>query len=290
MDEALPPAPSAKPSWLERLSHLLQKEPENIGELTDILHSAYERNLLDADSLGMIEGVLSVGEMQVRDVMVPRSQIDFIDISDSPETFIPFVIESAHSRFPVIDGNKDNVLGIFLAKDLLRYYASEEDFNVRDMLRPAVFIPKSKHLNVLLKEFRNNRNYMALVVDEYGGVDGLVTIEDVLEQIVGDIEDEFDYDEDEDNIVPDRRGHWRVKGFTEIDDLNERIDTQFANDEFDTVAGLVTHSFGHLPKRGESITIDGYRFLILRADSRRIHSMQIERLAPLTADTTRDEN
>lgn len=278
MDEALPPSASAKPGWLERLSRLLLKEPENLGELTEILHAAFERNLVDADALGMIEGVLSVGEMQVRDVMVPRSQIDFIDIADTPETFIPFVIETAHSRFPVIDGNKDNVLGILLAKDLLSYYASNADFNIREMLRPVVFIPESKHLNVLLKDFRNNRNHMALVVDEYGGVAGMVTIEDVIEQIVGDIEDEFDYDEEEDNIIPDRRGHWRVKGFTEIGDLNEALGTAFSDEEFDTVAGLVTHSFGHLPKRGESASFDSYRFLVLRADSRRIHSLQIERM------------
>lgn len=287
MDE---PSASASPrqSWLERLSHILQREPENLGELTEIIHSAFERNLLDADALGMIEGVLSVGEMQVRDVMVPRSQMDVIDIADTPETFIPFVIEAAHSRFPVIDGNKDNVLGILLAKDLLRYYATEETFDVRDMLRPAVFIPKSKHLNVLLKEFRNNRNHMALVVDEYGGVAGLVTIEDVIEQIVGDIEDEFDYDEEEDNILTDRRGHWRVKGITEIADLNETIGSVFSDEEFDTVAGLVSNRFGHLPKRGEAISFDGYRFVILRADSRRIHSLQIERLLPATPETDTD--
>lgn len=285
MDETSSPSASPRHGWLERLSHILQKEPENLGELTHILHSAFERQLLDADALGMIEGVLSVGEMQVRDVMVPRSQMDVIDIADSPETFIPFVIETAHSRFPVIDGNKDHVIGILLAKDLLHYYAGNAEFEIRDMLRPAVFIPKSKHLNVLLKDFRNNRNHMALVVDEYGGVAGLVTIEDVIEQIVGDIEDEFDYDEEEDNIIADRRGHWRVKGTTEIADLNETLETTFSEEEFDTIAGLVTSRFGHLPKRGETINFEGFRFLILRADSRRIHSLQIERLPPVSTDT-----
>ncbi|AOY00585.1 HlyC/CorC family transporter [Jeongeupia sp. USM3] len=279
-----PSSPSPKPSWLERLTHFLLREPENRGELVEILHSAFERHLLDADALGMIEGVLNVGDMQVRDVMVPRSQMDVIDISQPPSAFIPFVIETAHSRFPVIDGNKDHVLGILLAKDLLRYYAGDKDFDVRDMLRPAVFIPEAKRLNVLLKDFRNNRNHMAIVVDEYGGVAGLVTIEDVMEQIVGDIEDEYDYDETEDNIVVDRRGYWRVKGLTEIADLNEEIGSRFSDAEFDTVAGLVTHHFGHVPKRGEAVEFDGFRFQIVRADSRRVHSVLIEKRAVLTEE------
>lgn len=287
MDEVSSPAASPRPGWLERLSQLLLREPESLGELADMLHSAFERNLLDADALGMIEGVLSVGEMQVRDVMVPRSQMDFIDLALAPEEFIPFVIEAAHSRFPVIDGSKDNVVGILLAKDLLRYYASDGEFDVRDMLRPAVFIPESKHLNVLLKDFRNNRNHMAIVVNEYGGIAGLVTIEDVIEQIVGDIEDEFDYDELEDNIIQERQGYWRVKGITEISDLNEMIGSDFSDEEFDTVAGLVINHFGHLPKRGESVSFDKYRFLILRADSRRIHSLQIERLSSSGVDEQR---
>lgn len=271
---------SLKPTWFERITHLLQREPEDRDELVEMLHAAFERDLLDADALAMIEGVMSVGEMQVRDVMVPRSHMDVIDISQTPDQFIPFVIETAHSRFPVIESNKDNVIGILLAKDLLRYYAEKESFNVRDMLRPAVYIPESKHLNVLLKDFRNNRNHMALVVDEYGGIAGLVTIEDVVEQIVGDIEDEFDYDEEEDNIIAGHHGHWRVKGATEITDLNEALGSTFSDEEFDTVAGLVTSHFGHLPKRGEAVTFGGYRFLVLRADSRRIHSLQIERLLP----------
>ncbi|SMC17651.1 magnesium and cobalt transporter [Andreprevotia lacus DSM 23236] len=274
-----PAQATSKPSWLERLTHFLLREPEDRGELVEILHSAFERHLLDADALGMIEGVLNVGDMQVRDVMVPRSQMDVIDISQSPEQFIPFVMQTAHSRFPVIDGNKDDVLGVLLAKDLLRYYAEGADnFSVRDMLRPAVYIPESKRLNVLLKDFRNNRNHMAIVVDEYGGVAGLITIEDVMEQIVGDIEDEYDYDETEDNIVIDRRGHWRVKGLTEIADLNEALKSAFSDDEFDTVAGLITRQFGHVPKRGEKIAFDGFQFQIVRADSRRVHSVLIEKL------------
>jgi magnesium and cobalt transporter len=274
MDESSSPSAS-RPGWLERLTHFLLREPENRGDLVEILHSAYERNLLDADALGMIEGVLCVGEMQVRDVMVTRSQMDVIDVSDTLEAIVAFVIASGHSRFPVVDGGKDHVLGILLAKDLLQCFAGTE-FDLRDMLRPAVFIPESKHLNVLLKDFRNNRNHMALVVDEYGGVAGLVTIEDVVEQIVGDIEDEFDYDENEDNLLQDRRGNWRVKGITPIADLNATLNTHFSDEEFDTVAGLVVSRFGHLPKRGETVQIANLRCQILRADSRRIHSILIE--------------
>jgi magnesium and cobalt transporter len=215
--------------------------------------------------------------MQVRDVMIPRAQMDVIDISESPDKFIPLVIETAHSRFPVIDENKDNVIGVLLAKDLLRYYAGEEEFNVREMLRPAVFIPESKRLNVLLKEFRLNRNHIAIVVDEYGGVAGLITIEDVLEQIVGEIEDEYDYDEAEDNIIQDRTGRYRVKAATEIDDFNAAMGTHFSDEEFDTVGGLVTSHFGRVPKRGEQVSFDGLTFHVLRADSRRLHALLVER-------------
>ena len=261
-------ADDSKPSWLERLSSLLFREPEDREQLVELLHSAYEKNLLDADALSMIEGVMQVSEMQVRDIMIPRSQMDVIDITDTPETFIPFVIKAAHSRFPVIAENKDDVIGILLAKDLLRYY-SEDDFNVRDMLRPVVFIPESKRLNVLLQEFRGNRNHIAIVVDEYGGVAGMVTIEDVLEQIVGDIEDEYDYDEDEDNIFKDSSGHYRIKALTEISDFNEALETDLSDEEFDTIGGLVVSKFGHMPKRGEQISFSGLRFTVLRADSRR---------------------
>jgi len=210
--------PSGKPTLLERLGAILMREPEDREQLLELLHSSYERQLMDADALAMIEGVLQVADMQARDIMVPRAQMDVINISDSPEAFIPTVIETAHSRFPVIEGDKDKILGILLAKDLLRYYAGEK-FDVRDMLRPAVFIPESKRLNVLLKEFRSNRNHIAIVVDEYGGVSGLVTIEDVLEQIVGDIEDEYDFDETEDNIVSQPGGRFRIKAVTEIADF-----------------------------------------------------------------------
>jgi len=271
-----------KPSLLERLSSLLLREPEDREQLIELLHSAFERHLLDAEALSMIEGVLQVSETQVRDVMIPRSQTDMIDVADSPQSFIPFVIEKSHSRFPVFEDNRDNVIGILLAKDLLRFYA-EEEFNVREMLRPAVFVPESKRLNVLLKEFRANRNHIAIVVDEYGGVAGLVTIEDVIEQIVGDIEDEYDFDETEDNILVDRSGRYRVKAVTEIADFNEKFGTHFSDEDYDTVGGLVVGRFGRLPKRGESINIEGYAFQVLRADSRKVHSLLVERPEPTPA-------
>jgi magnesium and cobalt transporter len=267
-----------KRSLMERLSSMLLREPEDRDQLVALLHGAMEKELLDADALTMIEGVMQVSEMQVRDVMIPRSQMDMIDVEDEPEIFIPSVIETAHSRFPVYENSKDNVIGILLAKDLLRYYADTDEFDVRDMLRPAVFVPESKRLNVLLREFKANRNHIAIVVDEYGGVAGLITIEDVLEQIVGDIEDEFDFDETEDNILPDKAGRYRVKAVTEIDDFNEHFAANFSDDDFDTVGGLVVNHFGHVPKRNESITFDGFRFVVLRADSRKVHSMMVERI------------
>ena len=269
---------SEKPSLLERLSHFLLREPEDREQLVELLHGAYENSLMDSDSLAMIEGVLQVSEMQVRDIMIPRSQMDVIDITHPPETFIPHVIKTAHSRFPVIEDNKNDVIGILLAKDLLRYYAGE-DFEVRDMLRPAIFIPEAKRLNVLLKEFRSNRNHIAIVVDEYGGIAGMVTIEDVLEQIVGDIEDEYDYDEDEDNIIQSADGQFRVKALTEIADFNEIVGTDFSDEEFSTIGGLVVNKFGHLPKRNDEINFDGLHIKVLRADSRRLHSISVEILS-----------
>ncbi len=263
------------PSWFERLSDILLREPEDREQLVTLLHSAYDRNLLDGDALSMIEGVLQVSEMRVRDIMIPRTQMDVIDVNDTPDQFIPLVMATAHSRFPVIDKNRDDVIGVLLAKDLLRYYAGEEEFNVRDMLRPAVFVPESKPLNVLLREFRASRNHMAMVVDEYGGVAGLVTIEDVLEQIVGEIEDEYDFDESEDNIVREESGTFRVKARTEISAFNESFGTGFSDEDFDTIGGLLISRFGRLPKRGESITLEGLRFQVLSSDSRRLHALNV---------------
>lgn len=266
-----------KPGWLERVGALFLREPGDREQLLALLRAAYERNLFDADALSMIEGVIQVSDMQARDIMIPRSQMDAIDIGEPAEKFIRFVVEKAHSRFPVTENDKNNVIGILLAKDLLRYHAGEEEFNVRDMLRPVVFIPESKRLNVLLKDFRTNRNHIAIVVDEYGGVAGLITIEDVLEQIVGDIEDEHDFDEAEDNIVKDPNGYYRVKAITEIADFNERLGAEFSDVEYDTVGGLILHKFGRLPKRGESAAIGQFKFTVLRADSRRLYTLLVEK-------------
>ena len=269
-----------KPTLMERITAMLLREPEDREELQDILRGAYERHLLDADALSMIEGVLSVSETTVRDIMIPRSQMDCVSVDDAVPEFLPLVVETRHSRFPVIGESKDDVIGILLAKELLNYFANPESFNLRDTLRPAVFVPESKRLNVLLRDFRANRNHIAIVVDEYGGVSGLVTIEDVLEQIVGDIEDEYDFDESHDNIIPEANGRFRVKAQTEIADFNAHFGTRFPDDEFDTVGGLVLRAFGRLPKRGEVTTLDDHRFRVLRADSRRLHTLQVERVAP----------
>ena len=266
----------ARPSLLERLSALLMREPSDRDQLVELLRSAYSRNLLDADAMSIIEGALTVSEMQVRDIMIPRAQVDFIDINEPVESFIPRIIATAHSRFPVIGQNRDDVIGILLAKDLLRHYAGEE-FNVREMLRPAVFVPEAKRLNVLLREFRASRNHMAIVVDEYGGVAGLVTIEDVLEQIVGEIEDEYDFDEASDNIIPEPGGRFRVKALTQIADFNGAFGTRFSDETADTVGGLVIAHLGRLPKRGETLNIEGLRFQVLRADSRRVYTLLVDK-------------
>ncbi|MEO8938315.1 MAG: transporter associated domain-containing protein [Burkholderiaceae bacterium] len=260
------------------------REPEDREQLLAMLHHAHERELLDADAMSMIEGVMQVSELSARDIMVPRSQIDMIDIREKPGDLIPFVIETAHSRFPVIEEDRDHVIGILLAKDLLRYgaYGPGETFDIRKMLRPPVFIPESKRLNVLLRDFRANRNHVAIVVDEYGGVAGLITIEDVLEQIVGDIEDEYDFDEDDDNIVAIEPGpvgpRWRVRALTEIEKFNEYFDTAFTNDQAETIGGVVTEHLGRVPHRGEEAIIGDVRFTVLRADARRLDVLRVEKL------------
>lgn len=267
--------PSPHRTLLERLSSLLMREPEDREQLLDLLHGAFERRLMDADALSIIEGALGVADMAVRDVMVPRAQMDVIAIDDPIDEIIGAVLAAAHSRFPVVGESRDDVIGILLAKDLLRHFAGK-NFNLRDSLRPAVFVPEAKRLNVLLREFRASRNHMAIVVDEYGGVAGIVTIEDVLEQIVGDIEDEYDFDETEDNIVLDNAGLYRVKAVTEIADFNTAFGTNFSDEHFDTVGGLIIHQLGRLPKRNEIVGIAGLRFRVLRADSRRVHTLLID--------------
>jgi magnesium and cobalt transporter len=281
------PYPSSKPasyrqpdrprSLLERLSDFISPEPDTRAELLEVLQDAHERNLIDADSLSMIEGVFQVSELTARDIMVPRAQMDAVNIADTPEAFIPYMQQTAHSRFPVYEGNRDNIIGILLAKDLLRFY-TDEDFDVRDMLRPAVFIPESKRLNVLLRDFRVNRNHIAIVVDEYGGVAGLITIEDVLEQIVGDIEDEYDFDQEEDNILPTADGHMRVRGLTEISQFNEAFGTHFSDEDVDTVGGLLSNHLGRVPHRGEKIVMGTLQFDVLRADARQVQVLLVRRL------------
>jgi magnesium and cobalt transporter len=263
-------------SWLDRLSQALLGEPQDKEQLLELLRDAEQRELLDADALSMIEGVMQVSDMQVRDIMIPRAQMVVVEQDASPESFITPVIESGHSRFPVIGDNRDEVVGILLAKDLLDYFALRKDgeFQMRDVMRPPVFIPESKRLNVLLREFRASRNHMAIVVDEYGGVSGLVTIEDVLEQIVGEIDDEHDVDEGQD-IKPHGRGEYIVKALTPIEDFNEYFDTRYSDQEFDTIGGLVVKAFGYVPKRGEARSLDNVHFTILRADKRRVHLLRV---------------
>jgi magnesium and cobalt transporter len=275
--------PTSKPSLLDRLAAMISGEPEDRDRLLAVLHSACERNLLDTDALSIIEGALQVSDMQVRDVMVPRSQMDVVQLDDSIDRIAHFAIDTGHSRFPVVGQGKDDVVGIFHAKDLLPHFIGRP-FDLRAMLRPAVFIPESKRLNVLLREFRVSRNHMALVVDEYGGVAGLVTIEDVLEQIVGDIEDEYDLDPDGDNIRLLQGGRYRVKATTELADFNQAFATRFHNDDVDTIGGFIIHRFGRLPQRGDMVEIEDLRIRVLRADSRRVHTLLVERVpVPETA-------
>ena len=264
----------AKPhrSLFERLTALISPEPENRAELLDVLQDAHERNLIDADA---------VSDLSVRDIMVPRSQMDVININEPIDNWMPAVLSTAHSRFPAVEDERDNVIGILLAKDLLRYYA-HESFDVRAILRPAVFIPESKRLNVLLRDFRSNRNHMAIVVDEYGGVAGLITIEDVLEQIVGDIEDEYDIDEDKDDIVPIKDGQhgprWRIKGLTEISHCNEVIGARLFDEEAHTIGGLIANHLSRVPVKGDQLELDGIQFTVAMADARQVHLILAERI------------
>jgi magnesium and cobalt transporter len=263
-------------SWLRRLVESLAGEPQDLEELTEVLEDARERGLIDADVLAMLEGVLEVSEIQVRDVMVPRSQMVVIQRDEPPERILPVVIESGHSRFPVVGEDRDEVAGILLAKDLLRHFAQggETHFDIRECLRPAVFIPESKRLNVLLKEFRVSHNHMAIVVDEYGGVSGLLTIEDVLEQIVGEIGDEYDVDEGE-GIRKEGERTFAVPALTRIDEFNAVFGTRFSDEEFDTIGGLVLHELGRMPRRGEAIEIGGLELKVVRADRRRIETLRV---------------
>jgi len=272
-------------SWMDRLSQALLGEPKDREQLIHLLRESQQRGLFDVDAQGMIEGVLQVADMQARDIMIPRSQMVVVKRDASPEELLATAIESGHSRFPVVGDSRDEVVGVLLAKDLLRYSSNkeQEEFSVRELLRPAVFVPESKRLNVLLKEFRASRNHLAIVVDEYGGVAGMVTIEDVLEQIVGEIEDEHDIDEDT-FIRKFSDVNYAVKALTPIEDFNEYFHTGFSDEEFDTIGGLVTDKLGRLPKRGETIILDNLSFQVINADSRRVHLLKVTLL--LNPDAT----
>lgn len=263
-------------NWLERLSHALLREPQDREQLIRLLRDAEQRNILDPEALTMIEGVLQISEMQVRDIMIPRSKMVVVPVDAPFEQCLPTVLESAHSRFPVTGENTDEIIGILLAKDLLKFNFQSQPFhfNIREILRDPTFVPEGKHLNTLLQEFRLNHNHMAIVVDEYGGVSGLVTIEDVLEQIVGDIEDEYDIDE-ETFIKQTSDTQYIVKALTPIEEINKYFDSHLDDSEFDTIGGLVMHNFGRLPKRSEITTIDGFRFKVLHADNRRIRLLRM---------------
>jgi len=275
-----------KPSLLERLTALLTPTPEDRGELIAFLRAAHERELFDAEALSIIEGALQMSDMRVCDIMVARARMSVLRINDSVASIVAFAVKTGHSRFPVVGGDKDDVMGILLAKDLLRFFTGQK-FHLREMLRPAMFIPESKPLNVLLREFRLSHNHMAIVVDEYGGVAGLVTIEDVLEQIVGEIEDEYDSNNESDNdIIPLSAGRFRVKALISIGDFNEAFSAAFSAEEADTVGGLLLRHFGRLPHRGETATIEGWRFRVLRADNRRIYTLLAERAPGIDSGTS----
>jgi magnesium and cobalt transporter len=268
--------PGSTGRWLRRITDTFSGEPRDMQELSEVLAHARDRGIIDDDAFEMFEGVLQVIELQVRDIMVPRSQMVIVDRDAPPAEILPAVIESGHSRFPVIGEDRDQIVGILLAKDLLRYFmdGGKEDFDIKECLRPVVFIPESKRLNVLLKEFRVSHHHMAIVVDEYGGVSGLVTIEDVLEQIVGDIDDEYDVD-DEVDIRREGERQFTVRAQTAIEDFNQYFGTDFSDEEFDTIGGLAMNLLGRLPRRGESFTLGGLDFKVLRAERRRLDSLRV---------------
>ncbi len=267
-------------SWLERLAQAFSDEPKDREELLELLRNAEKSQVLDTEALGIIEGALEVADMQVREIMIPRPQMVVINSELSPKEFLPEMIAAAHSRFPVIGESPDEVIGVLLAKDLLPYVLSGgiDSFDIRDHLRKATFVPESKRLNILLEEFRANRNHMAIVVDEYGGIAGLVTIEDVLEQIVGEIEDEYDAEEDDTQIKKFEENAFIVKALTPIDDFNEYFKSDFDDDDFDTIGGIVTQRFGRLPQREEAVDIGHFNFKVLNADNRRIRLLQVRPL------------
>lgn len=281
MSEESPPSSNGGPqkSWLSKIGQMLSGDPQDQEDLMDILREAKDNHLIDSDAFAMIEGVMEVSEMRVRDIMIPRVQMVVVPHDAELKSILPLVLEHGHSRFPVIEDDRSKVVGVLLAKDLLSHILSDLSIRIEEIMRPVSVVPESKRLNILLKEFRTNRNHMAIVVDEYGAAAGLVTIEDVLEQIVGEIEDEHDLEGDEEDYIFRRSdAEYTVKALTPIEDFDEYFSTDFATDEYDTVGGFIVTRLGHLPKKGEKVVEDRFRFEVLKADSRRIHLLKVKLL------------
>jgi len=277
MSDGTPPtSQSHQKSLLERISHFLTGEPQDQEDLLEILRESEEKHLLDSDSLAMIEGVMQVSELRVRDIMIPRSQMVVVPREAELDTILPLVIEFAHSRFPVIEEDRSKVVGILLAKDLLPHALRDKTAKVEEIMRPVVVVPESKRLNVLLKEFRTERNHMAIVVDEYGNAAGLVTIEDVLEQIVGKIEDEHDDDDTKEYISQRSEREFILKALTPIVEFNDYFSADLEDSDCDTVGGLILQRLEHFPKKGEKVEIDDFVFEVLRADNRRVHLLRLK--------------
>ena len=290
MSEDKPPSQNktSKKTLRERFSQFFQGEPQSKKELVDVLHEAEMRDVINEETKEMMQGVLDVTTLKVRDIMIPRSQITTIQKNQTTDDILKTVIESAHSRFPVIHDDKDHIEGILLAKDLLKYGFKKDDtpFSLDLIIRPAVVVPESKRVDVLLKEFRSKRYHMAIVVDEYGGVSGLVTIEDILEEIVGEIEDEYDHQlHGQESIQELPNNEFLIDALTEIDDFNEFFQTHLSDDEFDTIGGLIAHAFGHLPSKGEKIKLDAFEFTIKNSDTRRIIELHMKRITDTQAST-----
>jgi magnesium and cobalt transporter len=279
MSEDNPPSTSgsANKSWIGKIVQTFTGEPNSKEELVDVINDAQEREVINTETREMIEGVMEVSEMRVRDIMIPRAQMRTIEIDQSVEEFLPTILESAHSRFPVINEDKDHIEGVLLAKDLLEYaFIPGKEFELRNILRPAVIVPESKRVDVLLKEFRQQRYHMAIVVDEYGGVSGLVTIEDILELIVGEIEDEHDVEEDEnDGIRPLNKHTYSVKALTPLEDFNKFFESSFDEEEADTIGGIVLKAFGHMPQRDEEVDINDINFKVTNSDKRRLVQLKV---------------
>jgi magnesium and cobalt transporter len=277
MSEDQPPSRhSPQKSWLEKISQLLTGEPQDIDDLKEILHEAQENHLLETDALAMIEGVLQVSQMRVRDIMIPRVQMVVVPQEAELESILPLVVEFGHSRYPVIEDDRSQVVGVLLAKDLLAKVLQNKSLTVHEMMRPACVVPESKRLNVLLKELRTKGNHMAIVVDEYGQTAGLVTIEDILEQIVGDIEDEHDEHEDENYIFKRSETEFIIKALTPIEEFDEYFSTHLTTDEYDTIGGFIVSQLEHMPNKGERLIVDNLRFEVLKADNRRIHLIKLK--------------